>query len=156
RVERQRLLERRDRLVMPAGEIERMALVGEALDIGGDDRRGGRGLRGRTRRARPRRGQEGGRAGERGFPGEIAGEAGIRTLDTGFGPYSGLANRRLQPLGHLTAREVEGLAARTVSIRKLRRSAELRTLTRSSYNAAPPIVTRGFPRTARSRTVLAI
>ena len=31
------------------------------------------------------------------------GEAGIRTLDTGFGPYNGLANRRLQPLGHLTA-----------------------------------------------------
>ena len=31
------------------------------------------------------------------------GEAGIRTLDTDFGPYNGLANRRLQPLGHLTA-----------------------------------------------------
>src|SRR5262249_20041999 len=31
------------------------------------------------------------------------GEEGIRTLDTGFGPYNGLANRRLQPLGHLTA-----------------------------------------------------
>src|SRR5205814_4130806 len=32
------------------------------------------------------------------------GEAGIRTLDTAFRPYNGLANRRLQPLGHLTAR----------------------------------------------------
>jgi hypothetical protein len=31
------------------------------------------------------------------------GEAGIRTLDTAFRPYNGLANRRLQPLGHLTA-----------------------------------------------------
>jgi hypothetical protein len=31
------------------------------------------------------------------------GEAGIRTLGTGFGPYNGLANRRLQPLGHLSA-----------------------------------------------------
>jgi hypothetical protein len=31
------------------------------------------------------------------------GEAGIRTLGTGFSPYNGLANRRLQPLGHLTA-----------------------------------------------------
>jgi hypothetical protein len=31
------------------------------------------------------------------------GEGGIRTLDTGFGPYNGLANRRLQPLGHLSA-----------------------------------------------------
>ena len=40
-------------------------------------------------------------------PGDDAsngGEAGIRTLDTGFGPYNGLANRRLQPLGHLTLR----------------------------------------------------
>ena len=30
------------------------------------------------------------------------GEAGIRTLGTGLSPYNGLANRRLQPLGHLT------------------------------------------------------
>jgi hypothetical protein len=30
------------------------------------------------------------------------GEEGIRTLDTGFSPYNGLANRRLRPLGHLT------------------------------------------------------
>ena len=36
-------------------------------------------------------------------PDWVGGEAGIRTLDTGFGPYNGLANRRLQPLGHLTA-----------------------------------------------------
>src|SRR5436190_15287351 len=34
---------------------------------------------------------------------QIGGEAGIRTLDTAFRPYNGLANRRLQPLGHLTA-----------------------------------------------------
>ena len=34
---------------------------------------------------------------------ETGGEAGIRTLDTTFGSYNGLANRRLQPLGHLTA-----------------------------------------------------
>ena len=34
----------------------------------------------------------------------IGGEAGIRTLGTGLSPYNGLANRRLQPLGHLTAR----------------------------------------------------
>ena len=33
---------------------------------------------------------------------ETGGEAGIRTLDTAFRPYNGLANRRLQPLGHLT------------------------------------------------------
>ncbi len=34
----------------------------------------------------------------------LGGEAGIRTLGRGFSPYNGLANRRLQPLGHLTAR----------------------------------------------------
>jgi hypothetical protein len=36
-------------------------------------------------------------------PQEFGGEAGIRTLGRAFGPYNGLANRRLQPLGHLTA-----------------------------------------------------
>ena len=30
------------------------------------------------------------------------GEGGIRTPGTGLGPYNGLANRRLQPLGHLS------------------------------------------------------
>ena len=34
---------------------------------------------------------------------KVGGEAGIRTLGTGLSPYNGLANRRLQPLGHLTA-----------------------------------------------------
>ena len=31
------------------------------------------------------------------------GEGGIRTPGRGFGPYNGLANSRLQPLGHLSA-----------------------------------------------------
>src|SRR4026208_596643 len=31
-----------------------------------------------------------------------SGETGIRTPDTGLTPYNGLANRRLQPLGHLS------------------------------------------------------
>ena len=35
--------------------------------------------------------------------GRFGGEAGIRTLGRGLSPYNGLANRRLQPLGHLTA-----------------------------------------------------
>jgi hypothetical protein len=30
------------------------------------------------------------------------GEAGIRTLGTGVSPYNGLANRRIQPLCHLS------------------------------------------------------
>src|SRR5438045_372762 len=33
----------------------------------------------------------------------LHGEGGIRTLDTGVSPYNGLANRRLQPLGHLSS-----------------------------------------------------
>jgi hypothetical protein len=32
------------------------------------------------------------------------GESGIRTRGTGLSPYTGLANRRLQPLGHLSNR----------------------------------------------------
>ena len=39
------------------------------------------------------------------------GEGGIRTPGTSFGSYNGLANRRLQPLGHLSA----GLAIKIVS-----------------------------------------
>ena len=35
--------------------------------------------------------------------GITGGEAGIRTLGRALRPYNGLANRRLQPLGHLTA-----------------------------------------------------
>src|SRR3569832_264090 len=34
----------------------------------------------------------------------IGGAGGIRTLDTAFQPYNGLANRRLQPLGHSSVR----------------------------------------------------
>jgi hypothetical protein len=33
---------------------------------------------------------------------DLGGEAGIRTLGRTLRPYNGLANRRLQPLGHLT------------------------------------------------------
>ena len=33
---------------------------------------------------------------------ESGGEEGIRTPDRAFKPYNGLANRRLQPLGHLS------------------------------------------------------
>ena len=38
------------------------------------------------------------------FTGENSsgGEGGIRTPGTSFGSYNGLANRRLQPLGHLS------------------------------------------------------
>ena len=32
----------------------------------------------------------------------IGGDGGIRTLDRALQPYNGLANRRLQPLGHIS------------------------------------------------------
>jgi hypothetical protein len=32
------------------------------------------------------------------------GDGGIRTLDRALQPYNGLANRRLQPLGHISGR----------------------------------------------------
>ncbi len=38
---------------------------------------------------------------------KAGGEGGIRTPGTGFSPYNGLANRRLQPLGHLSG-EIHG------------------------------------------------
>src|SRR5690348_15159301 len=40
------------------------------------------------------------------------GEGGIRTPDKAFRPYNGLANRRLQPLGHLSTLWPNNLAAR--------------------------------------------
>ena len=34
----------------------------------------------------------------------IGGDGGIRTLDRALQPYNGLANRRLQPLGHISGK----------------------------------------------------
>jgi hypothetical protein len=33
---------------------------------------------------------------------DVGGDGGIRTLDRTLQPYNGLANRRLQPLGHVS------------------------------------------------------
>src|SRR5438067_445499 len=46
----------------------------------------------------------------------LNGERGIRTLDTGLTPYNGLANRRLQPLGHLSNNEERNLDPATCAI----------------------------------------
>jgi hypothetical protein len=45
-------------------------------------------------------------------PSEIRGENGIRTHGTGLSPYTGLANRRLQPLGHLSNRDLYSIDQR--------------------------------------------
>ena len=37
----------------------------------------------------------------------IGGDGGIRTLDRALQPYNGLANRRLQPLGHVSKHSIE-------------------------------------------------
>src|SRR5207244_11703894 len=81
------------------------------------------------------------------------GEGGIQTLDTGFSPYNGLANRRLRPLGHLTAR--------TSSIRSSCADADfesgrrlgtsrLRLSSRSCAAPLPPVC--GTPSVARRAT----
>ena len=44
-----------------------------------------------------------GPAGDLPPPGPRNGDGGIRTLDTGLSPYDGLANRCLQPLGHVSS-----------------------------------------------------
>jgi hypothetical protein len=36
--------------------------------------------------------------------GDFCGDGGIRTLDRALQPYNGLANRRLQPLGHISGK----------------------------------------------------
>jgi hypothetical protein len=39
---------------------------------------------------------------------EYGGDGGIRTLDRALQPYNGLANRRLQPLGHVSKPSASG------------------------------------------------
>ena len=81
------------------------------------------------------------RASEVGLPAEArsssrrakVGEAGIRTLGTAFRPYNGLANRRLQPLGHLTA----------LNYRRFQRAATgFLLMAASPINACPTIAQR--------------
>src|SRR5438874_2152536 len=58
------------------------------------------------------------------FP-ALHGEGGIRTPDRGISPYNGLANRRLQPLGHLSnvaALEVSATQESLVPLRECRGS----------------------------------
>ena len=45
--------------------------------------------------------------------GSSGGEGGIRTPGRGFSPYNGLANRRLQPLGHLSVANRRNIIAYT-------------------------------------------
>ena len=47
--------------------------------------------------------------------GQNSGEGEIRTPDTGFSPYNGLANRRLRPLGHLSRDAWYYLRSRRIS-----------------------------------------
>src|SRR2546422_4270530 len=43
------------------------------------------------------------------------GERGIRTLDTGFGPYAPLAGECLRPLGHLSGQALDFTTSRSQS-----------------------------------------
>jgi hypothetical protein len=68
--------------------------------------------------------------------GKTGGEAGIRTLGTTFRSYNGLANRRLQPLGHLTVSKTLG---------NLRISVEL-------LSCESPTVPKTVPRPGKAAT----
>jgi hypothetical protein len=46
--------------------------------------------------------------GAKGGQRSLGGDGGIRTLDRALQPYNGLANRRLQPLGHVSRRNTRG------------------------------------------------
>ena len=60
----------------------------------------------------------------------IGGDGGIRTLDRALQPYNGLANRRLQPLGHVSARRLlDG---------DLRRPPRGRTMAQACRDGKPP------------------
>jgi hypothetical protein len=64
-----------------------------------DDRRGGAGLLvSRGAATEPARSRDP----KRGLGKGAGGDGGIRTLDRALQPYNGLANRRLQPLGHIS------------------------------------------------------
>src|SRR5208337_1258454 len=50
------------------------------------------------------------------------GDGGIRTLDRALQPYNGLANRRLQPLGHISRRTMNpGSGPRRIAWRRYAR-----------------------------------
>ena len=63
------------------------------------------------------------------------GEGGIRTLDRGLRPYSGLANRRPQPLGDFSA-----MAGVSIAECFARYQRKVRPLTRGSQEAVPMII----------------
>src|SRR5436190_20279225 len=72
------------------------------------------------------------------------GETGIRTLDTGLTPYNGLANRRLQPLGHLSNIRVQSRRCGVVAQLTARREQSSRAINghRALFECAPLRSTR--------------
>jgi hypothetical protein len=66
------------------------------------------------------------------------GERGIRTPDRGVSPYNGLANRRLQPLGHLSVYALTDYIGRALKFAELNRGASwAATLHLSTYLERP-------------------
>src|SRR5450631_975741 len=61
----------------------------------------------------------------RGVAGVAGGAGGIRTLDRALQPYNGLANRRLQPLGHSSGKadmpDAGASRKRQISVRRIPR-----------------------------------
>src|SRR5271163_4798472 len=70
------------------------------------------------------------------------GDGGIRTLDRALQPYNGLANRRLQPLGHVSRAEKahRDICLTHPAIASFRRSSLARA-SRTRFCAAPGLTT---------------
>ena len=66
----------------------------------------------------------------------IGGDGGIRTLDRALQPYNGLANRRLQPLGHISAARRD---SRPPDMPDARAHCKTRAQTARSFAATAPL-----------------
>src|SRR3982074_3624726 len=73
------------------------------------------------------------------------GDGGIRTLDRALQPYNGLANRRLQPLGHVSVEPICPTQRRAASARFKKRRETIRRI----HIEARPLWPRSQDRRAR-------
>jgi hypothetical protein len=78
------------------------------------------------------------------------GERGIRTLGRGVSPYNGLANRRLQPLGHLSGVYWRIISEPEQAQSRAGRTGELENLLRAESRTGFPN-RRGFKIEEKSR-----
>jgi hypothetical protein len=80
--------------------------------------------------------------------GKAGGDGGIRTLDRALQPYNGLANRRLQPLGHISGKvdmpDAGASRKRQISVRRIPGDLTAPGLSRALQTVL--VVTTAWPR----------